>query len=519
MNKVSRKVLPQNKETEIQTLESGVFDLKFAYARKNERLEDDSKGEDFLVFQQDGEKLAFALCDGVGSSFLSFYASELVGNGLVNWLWDMPISNIQEKVIEQLIRKFLNELSGTPSDFINNHAISDIYGRRSVIAMEQKREKGAESVFIAGLLDTAKDRLIIIWMGDSRFHLWDVDDKVDSQIEAIQRQVLLDNDEYVNDYWSSRKGAVGNINVHLGNIAQLRRIAIYSDGLKRLDDQTDHWPSPVVIQEWINGQNIASDSDDISYLEIILKPFDVQTSKRPFLKNMRANVSSNQDNVASVELPLFISSPEKKAEIDQISDNNYFYDEVFDGKDKSDSEIDKNSSDPILSPVKIKQNGDDINFQYSHGITNFDLHFNARLSLKSVGNIFVRANYRGTAGDWSQPQKLPIPRKTKMKIYGIIIALMLSLLVNLCFVSNIVLNSLINTDPMPTVSNTVIPTPSIILTQVPEKLINPTQDLWIPSETVVPLILETPTLQSTLMLSPNLENTMTVIPPEIQNPK
>ena len=62
--------------------------LRYAYDLARDSRDSDEPGQDFLAFRYGGGRLAFAVCDGVGGSFLGHLAAQFLGEHLVAFLWD-----------------------------------------------------------------------------------------------------------------------------------------------------------------------------------------------------------------------------------------------------------------------------------------------------------------------------------------------------------------------------------------------------------------------------------------------
>lgn len=492
MAKLIKTTLPQTTETNIQTKECEGFDIHFAYSRKNERISDNSIGEDFLVFQQNGEKLCVALCDGVGSSFMPHLVSELLGQNINNWLWGFQDYSIPIDNLKVSFRSFLEELSGEPSDKINHHAISEKYGRRSVIAQEMKREKGGESVFISSLIDKAKDYALFVWMGDSRIHLWDRNGEIGKPFEEIIEKVLSRNNDQVIDYWSTQKGAVGELNIFKTKLSELSLISIYSDGLKKLDAYINSYPDHESIQNLIENQFYAPDSDDISFIEIINKPTIKQLSERPKL-NLPAKTTistpattdkqqeeSNQLKTSTVPfIPIILPKDEENRlrkenemlvnELQKIRDENHHYGLLA-----------------SKSPEIIKENEDRNIFHYSSGSKSIDILIEKKVNLNSIGEISFKTTDSGNKSEWSKPRKIPMPKKVKRSRIGIFVTLLLSLLLNFWFFGIFLYNLIKPSEPIPTETPTVTPTNYVTDTPRPTKIIMPTEELFVPFITEIP---------------------------------
>lgn len=63
-------ILSQEKETVLQEKKGENFTYRYSYVRAKETQDLNESGQDFLIFQDNGTSVTFALCDGVGMSFM-----------------------------------------------------------------------------------------------------------------------------------------------------------------------------------------------------------------------------------------------------------------------------------------------------------------------------------------------------------------------------------------------------------------------------------------------------------------
>ena len=497
MKKIIRTTLPQTKETKIQLKECEGFDIYCAYSRKNERISDDSIGEDYLVFQQNGERLSVALCDGVGSSFMPHLVSELLGQNIIKWIWRFQEDSLAKDEIENSFRNFLNDLSGEQSDPINQHALSDKYGRRSVIAQEIKREKGGESVFISCLIDKGLDFALFIWMGDSRIYIRDRNDEIVEPFNELLENVLLRNNDQVVDFWSTKKGAVGDLNIFRTRLSELSMISIYSDGLKRLDTYQNSYPDHESIQILIDNQFYAPDSDDISFIEIINKPYIKKLDERHNLnlpiKNVLVPPSDQkklEEGVATKPSEVSRVSNEASSEEEQISQE--MSQQLRFDKEELEGELQMIHNENDLfrflarsDPQIIEENEDKSIFRYTSGSKSIDILLRKNVDQNSVGEIYIKTVDRGISSDWSKPLKVHKLKREKRTQIVFIIALIMSLLLNFWFFGSFIYNLIRPSTIEPIETPTVTATHFVTDTPRPTLTTLPTQELFMPFKTEI----------------------------------
>ena len=432
-------------------------------------------------------------------------ASELLGQNIINWLWGFQDYSIPVENLKVSFRSFLDKLSGEPSDKINQHPISDKYGRRSVIAQEIKREKGGESVFISCLIDKVSDFALFIWLGDSRIHLWDRNGEIVKPFDEILDKALIRNNDQVVDYWSTKKGIVGEINLFQIKLSEVSLISIYSDGLKKLDTYINSYPDHESIQNLIDNQLFAPDSDDISFIEIINKPIIKQLFERPKLNLQTKPAILTTTTVKQLEVPI----QPKTFDVPSISkipprEEEHRHQEEAQRlrieKEKLADELqkirDENHQFGLLasnSPEIIKENQERSIFQYSSGSKSVDILIEKKVNLNSIGDISFRTTDSGNKSEWSKPQKIHMPKKVKRSRIGIFAILLLSLLLNFWFFGIFLFNLIEPSELIPTETPTVTPTNYVTDTPRPTITIMPIEELFLPAITeITDTIIETP---------------------------
>jgi hypothetical protein len=255
--------LPQTQEQHTIHISRSGLAYRYAYGRSaDSRLADDT-GQDYLVIQEDAESLAFALCDGVSQSFMGHLAAQLLGDALVAWFWDKcaVAETIDVPVHELTI--FLNELPKIVAHHIQELELPADLPPMVRDVLERKRALGSESTFIAGLINTKTNRLLLAWMGDSRVRLWGAHQERTSELGATF---------HTSERWSTQRGLVGQLHTMSISLEDVHRIVVYSDGMAVLDGMLEHALSNQALDTIIAETADTPTSDDISFLEIDLAP-------------------------------------------------------------------------------------------------------------------------------------------------------------------------------------------------------------------------------------------------------
>jgi hypothetical protein len=255
--------LPQDRETPVTSQQRPAFGYRYAYARSADSRAHDDPGQDFLMIREDGEKLAFALCDGVSQSFFGDLAARLLGEALVFWFWERmgTLLTSTDGVLRRLLGEFLDSLVGPASEQVARHPLPPGLPPMVQQVLEEKRALGSESTFVAGRLDLRAGRLYLAWMGDSRLRLWGEEGEITAR---------LGDTFHTQERWSTRRGRIGELHVAILPLSGLRYLIAYSDGLARLDRAMTRHLRDASIQGAIEFTARRPESDDVTYFEVWL---------------------------------------------------------------------------------------------------------------------------------------------------------------------------------------------------------------------------------------------------------
>ena len=262
--------LDQRFETPITEYRRGAFLLRYGYSRSKDAYTENLRGEDYLVVKVDGNQLAFAVCDGVGSSFFGGLAAQIVGEKLIGWLWDHQTqeklsSNPEPKVAINHLASVLNAETKFASQLL---AKKDIKALSSPFLRSHYEkiftEIGSQSNFVCGYIevDTANPALgdvWLFWLGDARMRVWN---------NREERSQELNGQWLSEQSWSTKHGVLGEIFAFHSTLDKVSQIFAYSDGL----EPYEHTIEPAIGSDRLNQifdeSRNASGSDDISFLDI-----------------------------------------------------------------------------------------------------------------------------------------------------------------------------------------------------------------------------------------------------------
>jgi hypothetical protein len=252
--------LPQTHDTTATLVEHERYRLRYAYVRAPDTRTADETGQDYLEVREDGRRIAFALCDGVSQSFFGDVAARILGSALCDWLWS-PAG------LGEWLDARLCDLTRPAAERVD--AVSLPAGLSPLVTsvLEDKRTLGSESMFVAGAVDFDRDALTLSWMGDSRLRVWDASGR---ELTKRLGNAQLDGTER----WSTSRGPVGRPHVICAALANVGRVAAYSDGLAHLDAAALDFESLHQLDSAASRGALAS-GDDASLLIVDVLPHGV----------------------------------------------------------------------------------------------------------------------------------------------------------------------------------------------------------------------------------------------------
>lgn len=242
--------------------------LTYLYDRSRDSKVQSAPGQDFIAYHYDEGRFAFAVCDGVSQSFYGELAARFLGERLVNWLTELPVPATPEQLADQANRALRGWVAEAQA-MIDAKVVTPSLPPMVREALERKRSSGSESIFLAGLLDIAQNKLAVCWMGDTRLWMWDAD--------GVRRE--LPNAIWeMRERWSSRTGPKnGSPRAALVPLDELRivRISVHTDGLA---GQVDALQSINLDALNAAAGNLSRTpgSDDVAVLDINLNPLALQ---------------------------------------------------------------------------------------------------------------------------------------------------------------------------------------------------------------------------------------------------
>lgn len=261
----------QSLETKVTEIQQGLFLLRYAYARSRDSRSNNENGQDYITWRVGHDKLVFALCDGVSKSFFGDIGSRILGNMLVDWLWEFQFDQYQTGYDKtRQLENYLNsivESSGKIIDQVDLKKIDNQYVRD---ALSYRRSlSGTQSNFVCGILEKAGEKLDfgnieLFWLGDAKLKIFNKLVDLSNQLNATWNSKAG---------WSSKSGVTGQLQHYQATLNELDTIIAFSDGLDEIDDLISPKLHSSELSIRMTELNDIPGSDDISYLEISTAPF------------------------------------------------------------------------------------------------------------------------------------------------------------------------------------------------------------------------------------------------------
>lgn len=259
--------VPQNIETPVTFVSAPGAYIRYAYSRSSDSIVGQIEGQDYLCFQHNDQKLVFLVCDGVGSSFCGNLAARILGDGLLEWLWLQEVPRMgSSNALREATAAFLNRLQKQAQIEVAEYEIPDHITGLIRQALESQRDYGSEAVFVACRIDhpspSIPDGLIsIVWMGDTRVRV--LRDKDGSEVD-------LGGDWGNANRWSSTQGVRGSTFAWMSSLAEIGRVAAFTDGLSAHYGHVLEYSDTRLNREIRDGAKLPS-SDDVAFVDVVLR--------------------------------------------------------------------------------------------------------------------------------------------------------------------------------------------------------------------------------------------------------
>jgi hypothetical protein len=256
-------------ETPMTAMRREEFAIRYLYSRSSESQSANVTGQDTIRFRYSDNKIVFAVCDGVGQSFNGHLASQIIGDHLVKWLWDLPTETLlNARAFPIQIREYLNSLTKYATGVVNSYSIPQDMSKVVINVLEEMRSLGSETTFVCGCIALPSGKLpeggvAISWLGDTVFRMWDKSGHL----------INMKTDFITGQHWSTQKGLQGKkpytwVSNSLKNIG---RLTVFSDGLMPIKDLIEQVVDDEIIYDSAQAISKSGAGDDLSYLEVSME--------------------------------------------------------------------------------------------------------------------------------------------------------------------------------------------------------------------------------------------------------
>ncbi len=253
-----RTHLPQEAETPLTAFETAFGTALYLYYRSVDSIQASTIGQDYLAYRTGAADLVFAVCDGVGQSFMGDLAARLLGEYLIDWLWaaQRPKDGAE---FAQAVIDALNRYTSSSAPEVAAFQLPPHLPPMLVQALENQRLYGSESMFVAGRLALGGSNpwIGLCWLGDSPVAAIDIDGKL----------VDLGPKGHTSERWNATTGVKGEVHTWVGSAKNVARVAGYTDGLGLSHAPTDAELARL-MEEWQSNPP----SDDASLFDVRLAP-------------------------------------------------------------------------------------------------------------------------------------------------------------------------------------------------------------------------------------------------------
>lgn len=269
--------LSQQGETPLNSLATPFGAIRYLYSRSADSVAQETSGQDYLAFRYDDQRVTFALCDGVGQSFMGEVAAHYLGDRLVDWLWryEGPSDPV---TFAAAVQMHVNHLQSEADTLLSQEPLPNDLPDLTREALEAQRDYGSEAMFVAGRADLTpnRDRVLLCWLGDSTLKVLDEHGEV----------INIGPSGTTAERWSTKQGVKGRVHGWRGTSRQVTRLVAHSDGI----DTTTVMRSlgtHGLLQQAVDRLKGQPPSDDVSLLDVNLekepafRPIEVPGQPKP----------------------------------------------------------------------------------------------------------------------------------------------------------------------------------------------------------------------------------------------
>jgi hypothetical protein len=191
---------------QIQNLDEKGAYIRMAACKALENCLCSTPGTGYAIYQAGDEGLAFALLEGISSTFHSELAAEYLGKRLIEWLWELPASKSDDvKSLTAHLGELLGHWTPESQELLKAYEFDEDVPKMVRESLVDIREMfGSEVVFGCGRVwKTVEGNRtgVFFWTNDIQINAWDSEGK----------RLPLPTARYGKNCWSSKFGLKGQL--------------------------------------------------------------------------------------------------------------------------------------------------------------------------------------------------------------------------------------------------------------------------------------------------------------------
>jgi LysM repeat protein len=243
------------------------------------------RNEDAIAWQLDPDGiLSFAVCEGVGSSYLGYIAARLLAEELIDAL--LASARFSEDFTEDDLESLLDEWKYQAQEQMAGIPLSQDTSPVQAQIIRERRQLGSQTVFFCGYLDWrpgGPQRSVFAWMGN-----------VKGQAFSQDGRTWLDLREMADDgpRWSTIQGCMGKPQVRWIATNRIHRLLIWSDGF----DET--------IENMVTARTQEIEARSLDVLRA--RAFDDDASFLSIWRSDPVHPSQTQSRIPRISFPTWI---------------------------------------------------------------------------------------------------------------------------------------------------------------------------------------------------------------------
>src|SRR5688572_21522049 len=277
--------VPQTIETPVSFVSAPGAYVRYAYSRSSDSMNSQIEGQDYLCFKHNDQRLVFAVCDGVGSSFCGNLAARILGDNLLDWLWSLDVAYLGgASALNEAAMSYLNRIQKQAQLEVNEYQIPTEISGLIRQALEAQRTYGSEAIFAACRIDhpsamMPEGLVSVMWMGDTQIHVLDEDG----------RSFDIGGEWSNGNPWSTVQGTKGRMSTWMHDLEDVGRVLAFTDGLNAHAAELFDFGDSKLDREIHAGAKLPT-SDDVAFVDVVVRSPQYEGHPDPELPDPNAEM-------------------------------------------------------------------------------------------------------------------------------------------------------------------------------------------------------------------------------------